>query len=83
MACELYQSLSSMTDYIDKKQKLSKEEYLQKIRESTTVYVGNLSMYTPEENIYELFSMCGTVLNIQMGINRKQGTPIGFCFVQF
>lgn len=81
MATELYEQYPTVTDYIDKKQKMSREEYLQKLKESTTVYVGNLSIYTAEENIYELFQLCGTVVDIKMGINRKQGTFIGFCFV--
>lgn len=36
---------------------------LQELRESmksSTIYVGNLSFYTSEEQIYELFSKCGT-----------------------
>ena len=58
-----------------------------KIRNSTTVYVGiflrlgNLSIYTPEEYVYELFSKCGEIKMIKMGINKNSGTPIGFCFV--
>jgi nuclear cap-binding protein subunit 2 len=42
---------------------------------------GNLSIYTPEEFIYELFSECGKIKMIKMGINKKEGTPIGFCFI--
>jgi nuclear cap-binding protein subunit 2 len=58
-----------------------------KIKISTTVYVGlliylgNLSIYTPEEYVYELFSKCGEIKMIKMGINKETGTPIGFCFV--
>ena len=59
MAVNLYISNPIETDYIDKKSRLSREEYLQKLKETTTVYVGNLSMYTSEEAIFELFSMCG------------------------
>lgn len=82
MAANLYINNQIETDYIDKKSRLSKEEYMQKLKDTTTVYVGNLSMYTSEESIFELFSMCGQIVEIKMGINRKQGTPIGFCFVE-
>lgn len=48
---------------------------------SGTVYVGNLSFYTSEEQIYELFSKCGTIQRIIMGLDRFKFTPCGFCFV--
>ncbi|RUS31638.1 hypothetical protein BC938DRAFT_477385, partial [Jimgerdemannia flammicorona] len=47
---------------------------------STTLYVGNLSFYTTEEQIYELFSKCGEIKRIIMGLDRNQKTPCGFCF---
>ncbi|CCF55871.1 hypothetical protein KAFR_0A04360 [Kazachstania africana CBS 2517] len=48
---------------------------------SSTIYVGNLSFYTSEEQIYELFSKCGTIKRIVMGLDRFKFTPCGFCFV--
>ncbi|KAI7830670.1 hypothetical protein BC939DRAFT_392524, partial [Gamsiella multidivaricata] len=50
---------------------------------STTLYVGNLSFYTTEEQIYELFSKCGEIKRIIMGLDRNQKTPCGFCFVEY
>lgn len=49
----------------------------------TTVYVGNLSFYTTEEQIYELFSKCGEIRRIIMGLDRLNKTPCGFCFVEY
>ena len=48
---------------------------------SATIYVGNLSFYTSEEQIYELFSKCGMVKRIIMGLDRFKFTPCGFCFI--
>lgn len=50
---------------------------------TTTLYVGNLSFYSTEEQIYELFSKVGQVKRIIMGLDRLQKTPCGFCFVEF
>lgn len=50
---------------------------------SCTIYVGNLSFYTSEEQIYELFSKCGQIKRIVMGLDRFKFTPCGFCFVIF
>jgi nuclear cap-binding protein subunit 2 len=50
---------------------------------STTLYVGNLSYYTTEEQVYELFSRAGDVRRVIMGIDRFQKTPCGFCFVEY
>jgi nuclear cap-binding protein subunit 2 len=50
---------------------------------SNTVYVGNLSFYTREEQVHELFSRAGPVKRVIMGLNANQRTPCGFCFVEF
>jgi nuclear cap-binding protein subunit 2 len=49
---------------------------------SATLYVGNLSFYTTEEQIYELFSKCGDIKRIIMGLDRNKKTPCGFCFAE-
>ncbi|EHA50973.1 Nuclear cap-binding protein subunit 2 [Pyricularia oryzae] len=50
---------------------------------STTLYVGNLSFYTTEEQVYELFSKCGEIKRLVMGLDRFNKTPCGFCFVEY
>ncbi len=62
---------------------LPPEEYQAKLNNSTTLYVGNLSFYTSEDQIYELFSMCGEVKRVIMGLDRVKKTPCGFCFVEY
>lgn len=53
------------------------------LRLTTTLYVGNLSFYTTEEQIYELFSKCGDIRRIVMGLDKYKKTPCGFCFVEY
>ncbi|CAK7264509.1 nuclear cap binding complex subunit [Sporothrix epigloea] len=50
---------------------------------ATTLYVGNLSFYTTEEQVYELFSKCGEIKRLIMGLDRFNKTPCGFCFVEY
>eukprot|EP00127_Corallochytrium_limacisporum_P004151 Clim_evm96s157 gene=Clim_evmTU96s157 len=57
--------------------------YDEALKESTTLYVGNLSFYTTEEQMYELFARCGDVKRIIQGLDRKKKTPCGFCFVEY
>lgn len=57
----------------------SKKEELQK---TTTLYIGNLSFYTSEEQLYHLFSECGFVKRVIMGLDRFKKTPCGFCFIE-
>ena len=59
------------------------EDLSDKLKQSTTVYVGNLSFYTTEEQIHELFSKAGEVRRIIMGLNKMTKTPCGFCFVEY
>ncbi|KAJ4558816.1 nuclear cap binding complex subunit [Exophiala dermatitidis] len=41
------------------------------------------SFYTTEEQIHELFSKCGEIKRLVMGLDRFQKTPCGFCFVEY
>ncbi|CAN8096513.1 unnamed protein product [Discula destructiva] len=50
---------------------------------ATTLYVGNLSFFTTEEQVYELFSKCGEIKRLIMGLDRFNKTPCGFCFVEY
>ena len=53
------------------------------MRQTTTLYVGNMSFYTTEEQIYELFGMCGEVKRVVMGLDKFKRKPCGFCFVEY
>ncbi|OAA53430.1 nuclear cap binding protein subunit 2 [Cordyceps fumosorosea ARSEF 2679] len=53
------------------------------LADATTLYVGNLSFYTTEEQVYELFSKCGEIKRLVMGLDRFSKTPCGFCFVEY
>lgn len=55
----------------------------EKLQESTTLYVGNLSFFTTEEQIFELFTRSGDIKRIIMGLDRVKKTPCGFCFVEY
>lgn len=59
------------------------EPVVDPLADATTLYVGNLSFYTTEEQVYELFSKAGEVKRIIMGLDRFQKTPCGFCFVEY
>ena len=41
------------------------------------------SFYTTEEQVYELFSKCGEIKRLVMGLDRYSKTPCGFCFVEY
>ena len=61
----------------------TRDEYEAKLSRSTTLYVGNLSFYSSEEQIYELFGKCGDVKRVIIGLNRETRTPCGFAFVEY
>ena len=72
-----------ISQYRDQRYEGSEDELERALTKSTTLYVGNLSFYTTEEQIYELFSKCGEVKRIIMGLNKKSLTPCGFCFAEY
>eukprot|EP00695_Tsukubamonas_globosa_P003615 TRINITY_DN733_c0_g1_i1.p1 TRINITY_DN733_c0_g1~~TRINITY_DN733_c0_g1_i1.p1 ORF type:complete len:252 (-),score=57.46 TRINITY_DN733_c0_g1_i1:98-790(-) len=53
------------------------------IRDSTTLFVGNLSFRAEERDLDDLFGSCGRIRNISLGINRRTGQPKGHAFVEF
>jgi nuclear cap-binding protein subunit 2 len=69
--------------YWDRKTYSSFEEQQRAIAASSTLYIGNLSFFTSEVQIYELFSRVGNVKRVVMGLDRFKKTPCGFCFVEY
>jgi nuclear cap-binding protein subunit 2 len=59
------------------------QDQLQALKQSRTVYVGNLSFFTTEAQILETFSVVGPVKRVIMGLNNITKTPCGFCFVEY
>ncbi|KZT59772.1 RNA-binding domain-containing protein [Calocera cornea HHB12733] len=81
--------LDRPSTYKDSKSNVDRARQSDILSKSCTLYIGNLSFYTTEEQIYELFSKCATpeegggLKRIIMGLDRNQKTPCGFCFVEF
>jgi len=61
----------------------SRQDQEKKLLTSCTLYIGNLSFYTTEEQIHELFNRAGDIKRIIMGLDKLQKTPCGFCFVEY
>lgn len=78
-SCEMadvVEPLDKFSTYKDSQANADRQTQLLGLRKSTTLYVGNLSFYTTEEQIYELFSKCtspeegGGIKRIIMGLDR-------------
>jgi RNA recognition motif-containing protein len=59
------------------------EDQVEVLKNSKTIYVGNLSFFTTEQQIYEVFSVAGTIKRVIMGLNQVTKMPCGFCFVEY
>lgn len=59
------------------------QSIVKKIKQSSLLYVGNLSFYTTEEQIYHFFGTIAPIKRVIMGLNRESKTPCGFCFVEY
>ncbi|OBZ75044.1 Nuclear cap-binding protein subunit 2 [Grifola frondosa] len=81
--------LDQPSNYKDSQARLDRQKQNEALAKSTTLYVGNLSFYTTEEQIYEIFSKCtspedgGGIKRVIMGLDRNTRTPCGFCFVEY
>eukprot|EP01026_Neomeris_dumetosa_P014403 TRINITY_DN15217_c0_g1_i4.p1 TRINITY_DN15217_c0_g1~~TRINITY_DN15217_c0_g1_i4.p1 ORF type:complete len:228 (-),score=45.23 TRINITY_DN15217_c0_g1_i4:52-639(-) len=70
-----------ISQYKDRRFEGTQLEFDQLLHTSTTVYIGNLSFFTNEEQIYEVFTKVGRIRRIIMGLDKYKKTPCGFCFV--
>lgn len=77
------EDLGAPSSYRDRSYQGADEEFQRDLAITATLYVGNLSFYTTEEQILALFSKCGPVKRIIMGLDRNTKTPCGFCFVEY
>lgn len=65
----VYGRLDGFSTYRDSRNSSSLEEQHAQLSGSKTLYVGNLSFYTSEEQIHELFRQVGPVRRIIMGLD--------------
>jgi len=83
----LYGDVGAVSPYLQARQQFYTPEAWTKminaLKRSTTLYIGNLSFYTDEEQVYTLFSLCGPVRRVIMGIHKFTHLPCGFCFVEY
>ncbi|XP_061949863.1 nuclear cap-binding protein subunit 2-like isoform X1 [Populus nigra] len=79
----LFKDLTKLSAYRDRRFPGNQEEFEHALQTSTTVYIGNMSFYTTEEQVYELFSRAGEIKKIIMGLDKNSKTPCGFCFVLY
>ena len=71
----LFLDQEPLTQYKDRKFQGSLEDYLECLRTSTTLYIGNVSFYTTEEQIWELFSKVGVLRTIIWVWTRTSSPP--------
>lgn len=48
---------------------------------SKDVYVGNLAFVTTDYQLHSLFSRCGPIERVVMGLNKATQQPAGFAFI--
>lgn len=75
--------LDQPSTYKDNQYQGTNKQWGTDLAKTSTLYVGNLSFYTTEEQLYELFSKAGEIKRIIMGLSRNDKTPCGFCFVEY
>ncbi|EKM83033.1 hypothetical protein AGABI1DRAFT_111556 [Agaricus bisporus var. burnettii JB137-S8] len=81
--------LDQPSNYKDSQARVDRSKQAELLGKSSTLYIGNLSFYTTEEQIFELFSKCanaedgGGIKRIIMGLDKNTRTPCGFCFVEY
>lgn len=59
-----------LSSYRDQHYKGTRYDQEKQLKNSCTLYVGNLAFFTTEEQIYELFSRCGDIRRVVMGLDK-------------
>ena len=76
---ELYKVNEEVSDYFKERNYINRNALLT----SCCLYVGNLSYFSTEQQVYELFMRCGNVNRVIMGLNKQTKKQCGFCFVEY
>ncbi|NWZ14264.1 NCBP2 protein, partial [Agelaius phoeniceus] len=76
-------SYAELSQYRDQHFRGTRYDQERLLRKSCTLYVGNLSFYTTEEQIHELFGKSGDIKKVIMGLDKVKKTACGFCFVEY
>ena len=82
MASELYNKTKTNNEEVSpyyRNKTIDKE----KLKNTCTLYIGNLSYNTTEIQLYQIFSTCGKVKRVIMGLNRLTHSPCGFAFIEY
>ena len=69
--------------YIDRSFPGSEADYRRLLEESRTLYIGNVSFSTSEEQLYAVAAAAGDVARVIMGLNARTFEPAGFAFIEF
>lgn len=86
MLAQVIPSLATPSAYKDGRSEMDRRRQKELLAKTSTLYLGNLSFYTTEEQIHELFSSCAGssgIRRIIMGLDRNTRTPCGFAFVEY
>jgi len=62
--------------YRDNQFKGTRREQDRLLHTTSTLYIGNLSFYTTEEQITELFGKCGDLKRVVMGLDKVKRVSI-------
>jgi nuclear cap-binding protein subunit 2 len=74
---DIVEPLDKISNYKDSQEMRDRGTQLKLLQQSATLYIGNLSFYSTEEQIYQLFSKCtkpedgGGIKRIIMGLDRN------------
>lgn len=74
---DIVEPLDRISNYKDSQESRDRVTQLKLLQQSATLYVGNLSFYSTEEQIYQIFSKCtnpedgGGIKRIIMGLDRN------------
>lgn len=71
------------TMYFDRAYTGTEDDYYRDILTSGTAYIGSIPLSIKETQLYILFSQCGIVERVIMGLDAKNNKPCGFAFVQY
>lgn len=65
-----------LSSYRDQHYKGTRYDQEKSLKNTATLYVGNLAFFTTEEQIYELFSRCGDIRRVVMGLDKYKKVRI-------
>lgn len=82
-ACDLFHNTEKITNYIDRRSNINEQEYIERLKGTHTLYLGNLNNFTNDNKMYQLLRSIGPLKLFKIGVHKRNFEKEGYYFAEY